>query len=462
MIDFFTFSNELLCEANSQGYFTRVNPAWTTTLGWSAEELMGRPYVEFVHPDDRHATYREAALLVQGNHDTIHFENRYLCRDGTYRWLAWVSTQVHRTGQILACARDVTIERQQAEALRSSEERLRLVLEVTDSAIWDLDLSAHALWWNEAYDRLYGPRPLDQRELQRWWAEHIHPADAERVRASFQAAIRSQAETWTAEYRFGRRSGGYAVVLDRALLARNAAGQLTRVIGSMQDITSSKESEFRLRERELTIRRMFELQERERRLTSHDIHDGLAQTLFGALMNIEATRAHLEDDEGSGLDLALELTRKAVRECRRLINDLRPMVIEEAGIEEAIRHLIADTLRVTVCGFEFQCQLETDRFDPLFEGVVFRIIQEGLNNAIRHGAANRIVIRLEQQGRSLEIQVDDDGCGFDLEQVSPDRFGVRGIQERARLYHGSAEFLRRDGGGTSVRVRLQIPEPAHE
>ena len=80
MFEFFEFSNEMLCVADKRGYFTRVNQAWTKTLGWSAEELTSRPYVDFVHPDDLEATLREAQLLLTGTHETISFENRYRCQ----------------------------------------------------------------------------------------------------------------------------------------------------------------------------------------------------------------------------------------------------------------------------------------------------------------------------------------------------------------------------------------------
>lgn len=461
MTDFFQLSNELMCEANAQGYFTRVNPAWTATLGWSSEELTSRPYVEFVHPEDREATYHEAGLLNRGDHNTFHFENRYRCRDGGYRWLAWMSVVERESGKVLACARDVTKERIQELALRRSEERLRLVMEVTGHAIWDFDAVAGTIWWNDEYERSYGPRPEEGSERHARWRELVHPDDRQRVFASFREAIKSGAGTWACEYRARRNVGGYAQVLDRALLARDAEGRLTRVLGAMQDITTIRESELRIRERESTIRQMFELQERERRLTSLDIHDGLAQTLFGALMNTEATRATLEEEQGAALDLALDLMRKAARECRRLINDLRPMVIEESGIEESIRHLIAETLRVAACNFSFDCELPPERYDHLFEGVVFRIVQEAVNNAIRHGRAERIAVQLKQLGTEIVIQVEDNGTGFDMSKIPPDRFGVRGIQERARLFHGSAEFTRVETGGTRVHARLQVPGANH-
>jgi PAS domain S-box-containing protein len=119
MLDFFEFSNEMLCIADSRGYFVRLNPAWTKTLGWSVEELLGRPYVEFVHPDDAEATIREAALLFSGTHETVFFENRYRAKDGSYRWLAWYSKLDSDSKQLVATARDISEQKLKAELLRN-------------------------------------------------------------------------------------------------------------------------------------------------------------------------------------------------------------------------------------------------------------------------------------------------------------------------------------------------------
>src|SRR5712691_1160764 len=100
----------MLCIAGFDGYFKKLNPAWSATLGFSDEELTGRPYLDFVHPEDRAATIAEATKLSQGV-DTIHFENRYACKDGSYIWLAWTAKQSASEHLIFAVARDMTAQK---------------------------------------------------------------------------------------------------------------------------------------------------------------------------------------------------------------------------------------------------------------------------------------------------------------------------------------------------------------
>jgi two-component system sensor histidine kinase/response regulator len=110
---FFTLSLDLLCVAGFDGYFKRVNPAWQRQLGWSEAELLSRPYIELIHPDDLEATYAAAGRLKEGR-EIIYFENRYFHKDGTIRWLLWASTPLPAEQVIYATARDIT-ERKAAE-----------------------------------------------------------------------------------------------------------------------------------------------------------------------------------------------------------------------------------------------------------------------------------------------------------------------------------------------------------
>lgn len=120
---FFDLSIDMLCVLDFSGYFRRLNAAWESTLGFTREELMARPFIEFVHPDDRERTLRQNRE-VRGGGQALLFENRYVCKDGSYRWLLWNSTRDEIRQVIYGVARDIT-NRKHAE-----QERERLVGEL--------------------------------------------------------------------------------------------------------------------------------------------------------------------------------------------------------------------------------------------------------------------------------------------------------------------------------------------
>lgn len=124
---FFLYSLDLLCIAGIDGHFKLVNPSFERTLGWSEEELLSKPFIEFVHPDDVISTLLEVDKLSQGQ-PTVSFENRYKCKDGEYRNLLWAAYPELETGLLYSVARDVTerrvIERQREKKLESAIENL--------------------------------------------------------------------------------------------------------------------------------------------------------------------------------------------------------------------------------------------------------------------------------------------------------------------------------------------------
>jgi PAS domain S-box-containing protein len=161
--EFIDLSLNPLCIAGTDGFFKHVNPAWETTFGFSREELLSRPYLEFVHPDDREATTAEAAKIASGC-STISFVNRYLCKDGSYKWLLWSAVVRPERGLIYAIAADIT-ERKREEARLAAQHAVTRVLAeaptlasatplVLQAICESLDWSVGAIWRVDQADKL--------------------------------------------------------------------------------------------------------------------------------------------------------------------------------------------------------------------------------------------------------------------------------------------------------------------
>jgi PAS domain S-box-containing protein len=316
---FFEQSFDLHCVAGLDGYFTRLNPAWVSALGWPLEELRSRPFVAFVHVDDREAKLRETAKLSQGA-GTLHFENRYACKDGSYRWLEWNARLVVDRGEIYATARDIT-------------DRMRF-----------------------------------EREI-------------------------------------------------------------------------------------------LEILDREKERLGRELHDGLCQTLAG-ISALSATLARklarsdaTADDQTAAADAAAEIARllyEAIGEARDMARGLAAVGLSEGGLEIALANLALDVRHLFRASCAFACDQPLGRLDREAERHLFRIAQEAVNNAVAHGKAKRIEIRLDAQGGEGLLTVLNNGMGMPESLRPPDGIGLHNMAYRALLIGGRIEVRRRSRGGTTV------------
>jgi PAS domain S-box-containing protein len=135
---FLNLSIDLFCVAGFAGFFKQLNPSWERTLGFSTDELKAKPYLEFIHPEDRPATVAEGSKLEKGEL-TVAFENRYRCKDGSYKWFLWNAVSVSHQGLIYALARDITDRKRAEEEVRASEERYRKLFELNPQPVWIYD-----------------------------------------------------------------------------------------------------------------------------------------------------------------------------------------------------------------------------------------------------------------------------------------------------------------------------------
>ena len=235
-------------------------------------------------------------------------------------------------------------------------------------------------------------------------------------------------------------------------------GAIDAAVMVVTEITKSKRSEAALLKEQSLLKRLIDLQERERQFVAYEIHDGLAQYLTGSLMHLEACNAAAAGDAAFNrhdFERGVSLLRTAVSEARRLISGLRPPILDEAGIVAAVEYLVNES-RYVLPELTYQHETTFERLTPQLECAVFRIVQEALTNVRRHSQSTRAAVELVEKEGILRIEIRDWGVGFDPHQVREERFGLQGIRERARLLGGFAKIDSAPGQGTRVTVEFPL------
>ncbi|MEB3283330.1 MAG: PAS domain S-box protein [Lyngbya sp.] len=253
---FFNISCDLLCIANFEGYFVRVNPAWIATLGYTEEQLKRQAFIEFVHPEDRDRTVAELERLKSGS-NTLEFENRYRCKDGTYRWFLWTATPVVEQNRIYAVARDITQRKQTEVEIRESEERFRTVANFTYDWEYWIDPEGNFLYVSPSCERITGYSPEEFIRNPQLLIAIAHLEDRPMILEYLQENLRED-QPYFLDFRIITRTGETRWISHQCQSVYSSDGRWLGRRVSNRDISEQKRIEQALRESEERYRRLIE------------------------------------------------------------------------------------------------------------------------------------------------------------------------------------------------------------
>ena len=422
---FFDVALDLLCIADTEGHFRRLNRAWEATLGYSIEELEGKEFLDFVHPDDVAPTLEAIAIL--SNQETLQaFVNRYRCQDGTYRYIEWYCRPY--SNLIYCAARDITNRKQVEAQLQNLSDRLTLAIESGAIAIWDWNVIDNILIWDERMYELYDATPNQFTSVYDAWASRLHPDDRPHAEAAIQKALAGEKD-YDPEFRVVHADGTIHFIKAYALVQRNAQGEPQSMIGINFDITDRKQAEIKL----LQTTAQLEASNRELEAfaysVSHDLRsplraiDGFSKALledYGDQFDEEGKDyfdriRHNVNRMGMLIDDLLRLSRVSRSEMRYGPVDLSALVQEQMGELQAL-----DPERQVTWVVVPGAIVSADA--TLMRVVISNLLQNAWKFTSHHATA-----RIEFGVMPLEAHptffVRDDGAGFDMVYASM-LFGV--------------------------------------
>jgi PAS domain S-box-containing protein len=341
-------------------------------------------------------------------------------------------------------------------------ELYQFVTEVTSDCLWEWNLTARLLFWIDGgHKRVFG-YPIENALIpQGFWESLLHPDDKTPLLERLNKMIATgTGGVWEAEYRFKKANGEYAFVHDRAHIIYDEENKISRMIGATQDITSRRSTETRLeqerlnRQKEIT-RAVLSAQEKERADIGKELHDNVNQILGAAKLYVELAKT---DDENR--EMLLEKSSgyivKAIEEIRVISKNLATPGLHLMGLFESIEILVEDLLLIHPIKIKFNAHgIKEEILGEKLQLDIFRIVQEQLNNILKHAKASFAAIDLTREGRSIVLLITDNGQGCDLTKGRKG-VGLINIKSRAELYHGRVKVISSPGEGYSLKVLLRL------
>lgn len=370
------------------------------------------------------------------------------------------------TDKLLAKTIQYSIERKRNELkLFESNKRYELLSQATNDTIWDWDLATNLITWNDGIRTIFGYKHTEINNEIAWWHQNIHPEDRERVITKINRHVEAGLKTWKDEYRFRCINGSYKYVYDRGFILFDKDNKPSRLIGAMQDLTDRRKLEQQLtnekidKQKQLT-QATIEGQEKERSEISRELHDNINQILVTIKLYLELALddSKLKDDL---IKRSAEKIMYCINEIRTLSKSLAPPSLNDYGLVEAITELIENIRLTKTFNIDLKVKLDSiNQFNSLQQLYIYRIIQEQLNNIIKHANAKNVWVELIENYQSIDLIIRDDGKGFNPKEKSGG-IGLTNIQNRAELLNGTLEIVSAINEGCLLKVKI-VEKTVHD
>jgi PAS domain S-box-containing protein len=454
----------MLWIASVDGAVTYVNRYTLEYTGRPESASSGEAWLSLIHPEDRARTWslwREAlARNRRGSHVT-----RIQRKDGTYDWgLCQYHPIASADGRVelwIGAVIELEDEVKLRAATRLSEIGYRSIVEQATEGIWTIDQDGITDYINQRGAEILG-YSVDEI-IGRHASDFVPPEDREQAKRRIEA--RKTAE-WDhhdeLQLRLQKKDGSEVWVHFSARPILNPSGAYQGALAMFSDINERKRAEVKLLESSIELeslsRRLLELQEAERRSLARELHDELGQILTAVNINLHATRNLAGGAAQSSLDESAAIVDRAIQQVRSMSLELRPSMLDDLGLDAALRWYIDRQAQRTGLWIHLSLHLP-ERLPTELETACFRIVQEAISNTVRHARAKRMWVTIDRHGEAVEVVVQDDGVGFDVEAKrrragGGASVGLVAMEERVRLVGGQLHVESAPTKGAEIRIRI--------
>jgi PAS domain S-box-containing protein len=446
----------LIHTGRPDGYLDCFNQRWLKYVGLPLEEIKGWAWTNVIHPEDvKGMVNKWRAVIASG--EPFQYEARVRRADGEYRWMLHHKVPLRDEQGDIVKWYGSSID---IEDCKRAERQSQLLIDAIPQQIWSGSPDGTLDYCNERWRSYMG---LDPEELQgSGWQTMLHPDDRDRVLKAWHEAV-ANGTPYEQEERHRRADGTYRWFLARGLPLSDAEGRIIRWYGTNTDIEERKQAEKELEQatdqsRALS-RRLFQIQEEERRHLARELHDEIGQTLTAAKINTEMLRAAVPPDLAPRLNENAAILDRLLQQTRQISLDLRPPLLDDLGLVPALRWYVNQQAERAGLEGKFSADPLADDVPPHIQIAGFRLAQEAITNVVRHAQARTLLVEVGRAGTSLRLMVRDDGKGFDVAAAEARAeqgasLGLLGMKERAALAGGRVRIISCPGNGATVEILL--------
>ncbi len=432
-----------------------VSPQIEATLGFSQEEWLEDPvrWYSHIHPDDKQRWSSEAAeMFLTGN--PLRSAYRVVSRDGSVIWFHCEAKMIRKEdGEpwfIHGVGFDITDLKRTEEALQEERNVVSAILHTVGALVVVLDPEGSIIRFNRACEQTSG-YSFAEVAGQKIWDLLMVPEEVDRFKSIFQQ-LRSDQFPSDFEGYLVKRDGARRLIAWSSTVLPGNGGTPTYFIATGIDITERKHLE----------KTILEISAREQRRIGQDLHDGLGQHLTGiAFMSKVQEQKLMEKGMPEAGDAAkiVNLVNEAINKTRELARGLLPVVSDAQGLMSALRQWAGEVENLFAVSCRFQCFTPVLIHDDAVATHLYYVAREAVNNAIKHGHARQIVIRLAADQRQGALTIQDDGYGISSTVPGNKGMGLHLMEYRARMVGGSLEVQRVPTGGTIVICLFPVMPP---